>query len=143
MHTGIVNVILICTEIFGQHSIRINLIVKVNVEMFSLSMKKKLSLKAVYFNLAGLLQPSTHLKSRNFAHLVQVWPDSSQNNAEAQRHKKHCEVYYAYRDPSFLLCLLCFQTVSFLGYTLPKNNKCNTIYLVKCDNSFWNSKLYP
>jgi len=45
MLSGIVNVILICTEIFRQHSIRINVtVVKANVEKFSLSVKKKLSI---------------------------------------------------------------------------------------------------
>jgi len=44
MPSGIVNVILICTEIFRQHSIRMNVIVvKADVEKFSLSVKKKKS----------------------------------------------------------------------------------------------------
>jgi len=40
MPSGTVNVTVICTEIFGQQSIRINMIEEVNLEKFSLSMKK-------------------------------------------------------------------------------------------------------
>lgn len=53
MPSGIVNVILICTKIFGQHSTRINVtVVKVNVEKFSLSMKKSCLFQAGWTALA-------------------------------------------------------------------------------------------